>query len=712
VKPPFPSTQILYRLIKACSEEIFKHSSGLPPETVVHALSALAKPINHLSEAYVRGEAPSNAAETLAMLLTSLRFTADRINAVFGSLPAGECIAVSRLVTMATSSCAPTFRLLHQKAVMPGRTQMDSELFLLIEQTLKSTMKTGLLSVVHLPELVAESTLKETQYDIRGAMRGPGGEDHVGVLVFMRLADESDDMAKLLTHVGCNEGSSLLLDLCNLHDQLKEKENQRPPGVLHGIGVTPKSRRILLSTISKLVKLSDGPDKDHAQRMLHGLFFAIVSSIVGAKSMLSSMDARTMYQLAEATFDLAAFGTTSVCSLFAPLNGAADDQMRQDCIHVLVEAGSYGYKLDTLNQETNDVLIQWGRCRASLMCLIKTMSNPDFTPLGAEAVTSWILSECEAIERHCSAGASASSSIFVDNVICEDVLQAGAFVKKIGDLLIPARQDGKSTILLPNIVAVLNQIGTPVLRTLVNECPEWTHPGIIDPRNSLCEAWMLTMESMVSFLPRLDRSLQETIGRLLVDTCSAATLLLLYPTPTMKVDKKGMSMDGYQTIAMLDFFHGAYCLGSEMLHVVASNVASQVTVVDTGQESVLNGRAIVGASLFRATSGGLPPWAMDHIPQVFEGLFAAHNRDLGSFQQFLSSSMVVRLATKELIAGKFIDTMSDTNKSAFVTSSMEEISKDNWRRFKVILKMACGGKKKQAGFNLKPSPTNWECDRV
>lgn len=721
-KPPLATTQILHQLMRACSDEISKHSAGLPPETVVHALSALAKPFNHLAEAYVRNEAPPTAPETLATALTALRFAADRMNSQFASLSVAESIAVSRLIALATSSYAPGFSLIYQKgSIMPDATETDRELFALLEGTLRSTMKTAFLSVVHVPELVAESTLHQTQFDIRGAMRGLGGEDHVGILVFMRLTDESDDMAKLITRIGFDEQSSMLIDLCKLHDQLKEKENQRNPGIFHGLGVTPKSRRILLSTIAKLVRLSDSHDRDHAQHMLHSLLLTAVSEIVGTKSRLNSPDTLTMYKLAEATFDLAAFGAETISSLFAPLRGEADDQTRRDCIHVLVEMGSYGYKVKvtTVNQETSDMLIQWGRCRAALSCLMKTMALPDLSPLGSEVVTAWITAECEAISTQSNAGPSMSTCVFVEGIICEDMLQAGAFVKNLGNILDRSHDSSSSPISpvqLPNVVHVLQQICSPVLCTLLHECPEWSHANAIDPRNCLCEAWFLTMDALVSILPRLDPSLHGVVGQLLADTCSASTLLMLYPNLNEHQNNPGMSMDGYHTLVMLDVLKACYSLGIDMLHIVAIQVANQIVVEhDDELSTTLNGIGIgiIGASLFRATSGGLPPWAVDHIPQAFEGLFVAHKCNIAAFSIFLQTSMAVRRATsRELLAGRFIDAMSVSVKSMFIESSLEEISTGNWRRFKVIFKKACGGKKKLSGFNLKPSPTNWECDRV
>jgi hypothetical protein len=112
-------------------------------------------------------------------------------------------------------------------------------------------MQAAALSVVHIPELAVESTLDHSQFDIRGAFRSPGGEDHVGILVFMRLASEGDELAAHVIRLGHAHGGTLLMDLCRLHNDLKCIEKERGPMIHHGKGVTPRTRRILLETISR-----------------------------------------------------------------------------------------------------------------------------------------------------------------------------------------------------------------------------------------------------------------------------------------------------------------------------------------------------------------------------------------------------------------------------------------------------------------------------
>lgn len=180
-------------------------------------------------------------------------------------------------------------------------------------------------------------------------------------------------------------------------------------------------------------------------------------------------------------------------------------------------------------------------------------------------------------------------------------------------------------------------------------------------------------------------------------------------------------MDGPHALAMLDFQHIAYSQGRTVLDLVAPAVASRVSS-ELGEmdDPFLRGAAIIGASLLKATSGALPPWSVELMPAVFSGLFVACGKDLQMFGRILEKSMQVRFAAPSnagscLIAGKVIEGLSEQAKLAFVQQSLEAIGNDNeggWRRFKVLVKQACGGKKKAYGFSLKPSPTSWDCDRL
>jgi hypothetical protein len=56
-------------------------------------------------------------------------------------------------------------------------------LMLSVSETVNAAVHSAALPIMHIPKLAAESTLFHTQYDTRSAMRGPDGEDHVGVVL-------------------------------------------------------------------------------------------------------------------------------------------------------------------------------------------------------------------------------------------------------------------------------------------------------------------------------------------------------------------------------------------------------------------------------------------------------------------------------------------------------------------------------------------------
>jgi len=196
-------------------------------------------------------------------------------------------------------------------------------------------------------------------------------------------------------------------------------------------------------------------------------------------------------------------------------------------------------------------------------------------------------------------------------------------------------------------------------------------------------------------------------------------MLLLFPTVKNNVKgivDIGMSLDGPHMLALMDFLESSFALGPIMLQTIASHLEKTFGI---------SGIPIIGAALFRGGSGGLPPWAVECIPNVFSALFGAFGKDPNNFGKMLVDSMEITLHVNaarfggvlpgSLFAGPLFKKLSEKTKQEFVQKSLELCAKDTgdaWRRFKVILKQLCGGKKKDSGFNLKPSYTNWECDRI
>jgi hypothetical protein len=321
----------------------------------VHALTALAKPLNIMTEAYAREElSPPESIETLTIAYHGLSFVANKLVDAIPKLAVAQVFALARLLNLGIASLCPAF------SAICCRNQFVSEM----SQTLRSTMHAAALSVVHIPELAAESTLDHTQYDIRGAFRSPGGEDHVGILVFMRLSNESDDLARHMVRIGHESGGTLLMDLCQLHGDLKGIENKRGPGIHHGKGVTPRTRRILLETISRFTDiakstpglLSDGGEQ--AEKLLQNLFHSAIVSLVDDDS--QQVDAAaSMFKACEVTFDLASFSQTLVSQLFVSSN----EPLASKCVSKMVHAGVYGYTQCVATGGPDNSLVQVRKLR-------------------------------------------------------------------------------------------------------------------------------------------------------------------------------------------------------------------------------------------------------------------------------------------------------------------------------------------------------------
>lgn len=346
------SLRVLDGIVRSCTESImYQHdSNGLPHESAVHALSALAKPLILLSEAYVRSELASPASiETLAVACRGLSFLAEKLVDALPQFPVSQVFPLPRLLNLGIASLCPAFSALCRHC------QGDiGEL----NGTIRVAMQAAALSVVHIPELTIESTLGHSQFDIRGAFRSPGGEDHVGILVFMRLASEGDELATHVVRLGHEHGGNLLLDLCRVHNDLKCIEIQRGPGIHHGKGVTPRTRRILLETISRFAMIANstpGLLNDggmHVDNLLQELFHSSVTSIVNRKSQL--MDADTLFQICEETFDIASFSPTVVSQLFAP----SSKPLAIECVSTMLQSGVYGYERALLCDGPDTALIQ------------------------------------------------------------------------------------------------------------------------------------------------------------------------------------------------------------------------------------------------------------------------------------------------------------------------------------------------------------------
>lgn len=339
------SSRLLLRLLEACAQPILDAStaeSPIFPESALHAYSALARPLLLVAMKHVKS--PSNDSEGILNLSLETMSTAGRcIIRGFSMSSPNDLLPLSRLYSLATASLSPMLSTL-------ASTQSYENAVLSV---LDVCIRAAVVSLVQLPELTAPSTLRSSRFDIRGAMRSPGGEDHVGVLALMRMATES----QALTHMFLNAKASVVVDLSDLYEQLKGIENERGRGVLHGRGVLPKSRRILLGVICHL-ELSTGGNSG-ASAMLQKNFLSSVTSVANSTDRLSfGFHADSLFYVCENVYDLAAFSPNMVTTLFDFKVGDSNSP-RYACLEVLRYAGIYGFQAISNPSSCNiDSLIQ------------------------------------------------------------------------------------------------------------------------------------------------------------------------------------------------------------------------------------------------------------------------------------------------------------------------------------------------------------------
>jgi hypothetical protein len=357
--PPSVSMMILERILQHCAQVICDDSINLPPEAAIHVLSSPSRLLNRLAERLVSMNDIPNVeriSQMFIIVLSCIRISSLKIlNAFSKGDPMSGIIPVSRLISLAISSLSPFFSSL-VSLVESGRCeeQVKNE----FQQALGLSVLATTASISNIPELLAVSSLGRTVFDIRGAMRGPGGEDHVGCVALFRCACESDVLAfHVLNSVALVKSQSvpsIITEFSRIHDQLHTSEKKRGLGVLHGEGVTSKSRRTFLTAVSRLglVAIKKAPKyTDDIGKELHRLFECPLSTISSVNETTS--DVGKFLNYAEASFDLSSFPSDFCASLFST------DQKPQVRVHIqsLIDACVSGYRFVTAN-EISDAMIQ------------------------------------------------------------------------------------------------------------------------------------------------------------------------------------------------------------------------------------------------------------------------------------------------------------------------------------------------------------------
>jgi hypothetical protein len=340
--------QILARVMSACHEAIVTSSQHQPQnqvlsETTIHAFSALAKPLNQIGRILLeRHHNPSEwHQQCLRKGLSILSDLSTIVVEAFHqpNICVKEIFPLSRLVDIAIASLSPMLASLSSYAKFVS----DSELAGQISHVLSTAIHCCILSLEYIPELFAPSLLEYSMFDIRGAMRGPGGEDHVGCLALLRLASEDD----CLTQQVVVAMVSYVPRLGALLQEFQRLEYERGKGVNHGDrGVVPQSRRILINILCQLELKSEG--KLGADTLLQGYFESTINTIIKAKA--HDLNENTMYHIAESTFDLASLTPEIIQSLFV---FSETTPQRTLCLEAITTVCIHGYSnFEMMNDET------------------------------------------------------------------------------------------------------------------------------------------------------------------------------------------------------------------------------------------------------------------------------------------------------------------------------------------------------------------------
>ncbi len=721
----FTASSILLQLLQSCAQPIREAaaSSSLFSEPALHAFSALAKPINTAASLYSKNVDMSIYGENIvAILHLALEIVTSAGRCLLHAFPVAsvnEVLPLTRLYDLAIASLSPMFSILCQ--IQPMNQEVETTVGIGIDVAASSLMK--------LPELTGPSTLRQTRFDIRGAMRSPGGEDHVGVLALMRLANDSAPLSMAFL----KSKESMLADLCQLYESLKKIEDQRGVGVFYGVGVLPKSRRILLGVICNLEALS--AEKGQASRLLGTMFENSVTFIASANNQIDNLGAEVLWKICESIFDIAAFSPNTIRSLYDVSNSGS---LQAACLHVLHQVGNFGFASAVDPSVEFACILGWNRVRAALFTLFKSAGNPDLPDSVVGIFTSLITSECEAATIQCSAGPTSTSRIFHEDVISEESIPPALFIRVLVEALDRGLSMKIPIIEMRNVLQVLYTTRQPVIRALLSECPAPIQKGsFYDPRPVLTETWLLCMNRMAAVIAAQGvNNGQEGIGaevasvskQLLVETFVASISLLFYPsleiTQAKRANDPGMNLDGPQGLVMMDFFAAFFDLGVSMIQAGARELAS-VVPVNIENDPDTAGIAIIGAALFRGSQGGLPPWAVESVPSVYSSMFKALDKNVDSFGHMFEISMTIRLAENRrfgsvqggsLLSGRFFERMNDKAKVNFVEQAKDHAKSDttaSWRRLKTLIKQACGGKKKDTDFKQRPALTSWDTlDRV
>ena len=254
-----------------------------------------------------------------------------------------------------------------------------------------------------------------------------------------------------------------------------------------------------------------------------------------------------------------------------------------------------------------------------------------------------------------------------------------------------------------------------------------------DPRGAVTEAYVLLLKRLI-----LEGAVGEPLEAAVARTVFACTLDWMIGGGggggggEGEGAPRGMSYDDSCTLCILDLFSVAlksaavlekvgamYCGFVESLAARGYDLRSAAGCSLATRSGT--GAGMVMAALFSGASGRMPPWALEFIPASLRAIAAALGGDPAAYRRCVDFAIDCRVAARGRedgaarefwLSGRFIGKQKELAKEALRGSFGKCLKADNWKDMKNALKVACGGKKKNAGFKLKPSLRRFENTRV
>ena len=293
----------------------------------------------------------------------------------------------------------------------------------------------------------------------------------------------------------------------------------------------------------------------------------------------------------------------------------------------------------------------------------------------------------------------------------EEVLPAGIFINSIREIIVKLRSANLDQQLVHGAVSscltVLSSTKHSVFSALgtqtTTELSAWE-----DPRPTVFEAWLLAMSELINICFEVGCHDNQHLKQLGSETLALCIQILM----SKRVEKEKvvpgqmecLSLDGPQTLAMVDFFERSiqvfgYTIFSETATLLHDQMQLEVLPSGTNDPSLIGG-GIITASIYRAASGAVPPWAIEYVPSILKSLFhACGERDPFLAILFTGAEISLKeghsygVISGSKLGGYYYDTLKPKAKEEFIKKAQEICACDDntkWRKLKALVKAVCG----------------------